>query len=164
MRLEHMRNISTNSTTEQIYSGTFFRFGLKVDRGKKDKSNITPTICLQHIKDGSGKELCDHMWFNYTAEFCKCGQLKLGDILIFKSKPQKYHKGDWNQKTDIKLKRPRSVQLASKHEFIPMPLQKKAIVGYIMSITDHREVGTYSKAYHDWAFENPTPKNLLTAL
>lgn len=55
----------TDSNKMEWYTGTFSCFGLKSSSDKKRRSaNLTPTICLQNVKNENGDIVADHLWFN----------------------------------------------------------------------------------------------------
>lgn len=135
----------------KTYTATFSCLGLKQVEGKKRKPTITPTICLDNIRDEQGNRVANHLWFNYTAPFYTNGELEVGDKLIFRAKSRLYHKGARKQKADYKLSQPSAVKVIADHPRKPLPSDKEAIIGYVMHIEKHRGIGHFSQAFNDWA-------------
>lgn len=74
----------TDSNKMEWYTGTFSCFGLKSSSDKKRRSaNLTPTICLQNVKNENGDIVADHLWFNYTSPFYSQGKVHPGDSFTF---------------------------------------------------------------------------------
>ncbi|WP_434644335.1 hypothetical protein PQ692_14875 (plasmid) [Thermoanaerobacterium thermosaccharolyticum] len=79
-----------------IFYGTFVRYGTKSGwKGTEEK-----TILLSHIKDKSGKEITDHLWFNYTKGFQSLN-LQPGDTVQFTARVKEYWKGYAGYRYDI---------------------------------------------------------------
>lgn len=78
------------------FVGVFERFGIK--NGFKGPEK---TILLINIKDLNGKNITDHLWFNYTKGFQKLGELKEGDVIQFDARVKKYEKGYKGYRDDV---------------------------------------------------------------
>ena len=79
------------------FIGTFKRYGTKTNyKGFPEK-----TILLVNIKSSSGKVVSDHLWFNFTKQFEKLGDLKDGDIVRFDARVKPYVKGYVNFREEI---------------------------------------------------------------
>ncbi|HVU55924.1 MAG TPA: hypothetical protein VHD83_12760 [Puia sp.] len=97
-----------------LFRGTFKKYGLK--SGYKGAS--TETILLVSVRDGNGKIISDHCWFNMTKGFAALGTLKEGNIIQFEARVKKYRKGYINRRAgidqssfDYKLSHPTKITL-----------------------------------------------------
>jgi len=70
------------------YTGTFSRFGAK----SAYKGPPLKTVLLVELKDEMGREVCDHLWFNFTKEF-EAANLQPGDQVRFNARSKPYWKG-----------------------------------------------------------------------
>ena len=71
------------------FTGTFERFGRKTNF----KGYPTVTVLLVDIKDSSGRNVTDHLWFSYTKSFQALGELREGDLIEFHARVREYIKG-----------------------------------------------------------------------
>lgn len=137
-------------------TGEIDRLGVK-PTGKSPKKHalsLTPTICIKNIRDMSGNLVIDHAWLTYSRVFGKLGELKKGDHIAFDAKVKQYRKGHFKGEVDYTITSPKHVKLLTKHRFIPVPLMKKELIGYVI-IKIHRNddqpiSGTYTNAYKQW--------------
>jgi hypothetical protein len=103
------------------FSGTFKRYGSKTNfKGFPEK-----TILLVDIKDSRSKVVSDHLWFNFTKQFERLGELKEGDIVAFDARVKPYVKGYVNfreeidnRELDYKLSHPTKVMVLTKNDHI----------------------------------------------
>ena len=94
----------------------------------------SPTICLKNIVDESYNLIADHMWFRYSINFRKVGELKKGDQLTFTAQTRSYYKGQaHSKKEDYKLTEPKNVRLISRQQLKPLPHTKRLILGYVLN-------------------------------
>lgn len=151
-----MRESLKNGTDElQTFTASFDHLALKrIDRIEKGHRKLTPTICLKNLRDEEGNLVSDHVWLNYDTAFRKLGILQKNDQILFRSRSKKYHKGIYKEKVDYKIAQPRKVKLLTQHKYQPMPIDKQAVIGYIMCLKGEKGGGNYTKAYHEWAFNN----------
>lgn len=70
------------------YTATFSRFGSK----SAYKGPPLKTVLLIDLKDDVGREVCDHLWFNFTKEF-EAANLQPGDQVRFNARSKPYWKG-----------------------------------------------------------------------
>lgn len=70
------------------FTGEFEKFGEKNNFWGSNK-----TILLKYIKNLDGKIVTDHLWFMYTKNFQKLGELNTGDIIEFEARVSPYEKG-----------------------------------------------------------------------
>ena len=77
------------------FTGTFVRYGEK--HGYKGPM---PTVLLKNVHDQSGKEVCDHLWFNLTKGFASLN-LKGGELVEFRARVKEYVKGYQGRRYDV---------------------------------------------------------------
>lgn len=147
-----MRKLLKNKTRthqgREEYTADFSAVGVRGSRGI-----VNPTICFKNIRDEDNNLIAKHMWFNYSTEFRKLGELCEGDRISLTAKPSAYHKGHGYLKEDYKLINPRDIRLLNDRPLIPLPMNKKLLIGYVcikrhMSLSDEHEE---EKLYMEWA-------------
>lgn len=79
----------------ETFSGTFVRFGEK--NGYKGP---VPTVLLKQVCNQSGKEVCNHLWFNLTKGFAAL-DLKGGEMVEFRARVKPYIKGYKGRREDV---------------------------------------------------------------
>lgn len=151
MRMNLKRDMATGNEIQE-YQAEYDQAAYRHTNGI-----LSPTICLKNITDTNGELVADHMWFNYSSNFRKLGELHEGDKLTFKSSVKVYHKGHGYSKSDYKLSDPKNIKLITEHPYVPLPQDKKLLIGYIL-IKNHiqlsrknREKEDYAQEYMDWA-------------
>ncbi len=92
---EKMRHIEN---CRQTFIGTFERFGEKTGY----KGYPLKTVLLVAVQDTQGKEVTDHLWFNFTKGF-EGIELKKGDQVMFDARVKKYWKGYKGYRDDADL-------------------------------------------------------------
>ncbi|KRM54401.1 hypothetical protein [Lacticaseibacillus sharpeae] len=132
------RNImNLDTTTPQTFSAFFNRTGYRVDRDADDIERFEPTLLVTNVKDGNGRMITDHLWFNYSADFQALGQLKSGELLKFTATPQTYMKGrPGEHHKDFQLTDPTDIALVRKADHKPVPDTKDALIGWIMKTNE----------------------------
>ncbi len=81
-----------------FFIGTFVRYGKKTDFKGYQKT----TILLKNIKNKSGKQVTDHIWFNQTMEFMQLeSEIKEGTIVEFYARVKEYYKGYKGHREDV---------------------------------------------------------------
>ena len=98
------------------FSGVVERYGIKNSYGHPKQ-----TLLLKDIKDGSGRVVTEHLWFNLTKGFARLG-LQAGDAVKFDARVKLYIKGyrgyrddvfDKPIETDYKLSHPTNLRKVS---------------------------------------------------
>lgn len=133
----------------QRYTADFSEVGVRGSQGI-----VNPTLCFKNVRDEEGNLIAKHMWFNYSTDFRKLGELQEGDTVSFSAQPNAYHKGHGYSKKDYKLKNPGSVALLTDRPIIPLPMNKNLLIGYIcikrhMYLSEEHE--NNKQKYMDWA-------------
>ena len=153
MRANLKRDMATGNKV-QTYQAEYSQAAYRHTNGI-----LTPTICLKNIVDQDGNLVADHMWFNYSNNFRKLGELHTDDKLTFRASVRVYHKGHGYSKADYKLTDPKSVQLLTERPYVPLPNDKKLLIGYIL-IKNHMhlsekslEKADYAQEYMNWAMK-----------
>lgn len=77
------------------FSGIVERYGTKNSYGY-----TKPTLLLKGIRDGSGRIVTDHLWFNLTKGFAQLG-LQAGDEVKFDARVKPYTKGYRGYRDDV---------------------------------------------------------------
>jgi hypothetical protein len=91
------KELSKIENERSSFIGTFKRYGTKTNyKGFPEK-----TILLINIKNIEGKVVSDHLWFNFTKQFEKLGELKEGDMVSFDARVKTYIKGYVNFREEI---------------------------------------------------------------
>lgn len=92
------------------FSGRFVRVGKKpAYRGwGSNRDGTDATILLQEIRDGEGRLVADHLWFNLTQHFEEL-YLVEGEIVSFDARVGDYVKGYERDGFDYKLSRPTKI-------------------------------------------------------
>lgn len=110
-----MRKDLLNIGSEQrgVFTGRFERKGIK-----SFKDHYSETILLLDIRDSSGEQVTDHLWFNMTKGFRNLGTLEQGMIIQFEARVAEYYKGyvgyeGWEREKDYKLSHPTKCKKAS---------------------------------------------------
>jgi len=70
---------------------TFIRIGKKMGGKRRDKF-IRTALCVDIFDKKTGKEVCDHLWFNYLKQFSDLSP-KSGDIIELDGRIDEYQKG-----------------------------------------------------------------------
>lgn len=136
---------------DKFFIAKYSKAGYRHTGGK-----LTPTICLYAITDEEGNAIADHMWFNYSSNFRKLGELQYGDIVTFKAKTTKYLKGHGQNaaKHDFKLTPPKQISVEKQGPYIPLPESKDLMIGYVL-IKNHIKLRhpkkNYVGQYTEWA-------------
>lgn len=102
-----------------VYTATFERFG----RARGYQGREVVTLLLAAVKNASGDEVTDHIWFKMGKQFERLG-LKPGDKVKFKARSGPYEKGykghrDWGTEDeggtsmDFKLSFPTEIEIVS---------------------------------------------------
>ena len=103
-----MRQILKETEGERArYSGRVERFGTKTSYGYQKR-----TFLLRDVRDESGKEITDHLWFNLTQGFIWSG-CDIGDRVSFCARSASYLKGYFpeGQSVDYKLSHPTKIEI-----------------------------------------------------
>jgi hypothetical protein len=111
------KELSKMENVRSSFVGTFKRYGTKTNyNGFPEK-----TILLVDIKSAEGRAVSDHLWFNFTKQFEKLGELKEGDIVSFDARVRTYIKGYVNfreeidnRELDYRLSHPTKVEILKK--------------------------------------------------
>lgn len=94
--LKEMQNI------RKTFTGKFKRYGSKTNwHGFPEK-----TVLLIEIKDSSGREVTDHIWFRMTKGFENLGELREGAVVQFDARVKEYIKGYNGYKEEVQWERP----------------------------------------------------------
>lgn len=134
MRL-NIKNL--DMTTPQTFSGFFNRTGYRVEQDADGVDEYEPTLLITNVKDGNGRMITDHLWFNYTADFQALGQLKSGELLKFTATPTTYMKGrPGEHHKDFQLTDPTDIALVRPAQHKPLPDTKPALIGWIMKTNE----------------------------
>lgn len=147
------------------FTGVFKRTGYKTAYHHLNPV-YSPTLLLTEISKLDGKLITDHLWFNYTKNFLKLGQLLPGDVIQFDARVANYSKGYYLCQTkDYKLSYPTKIRL---HQGVPNPNRQpipvddhRALIGYIMleNINFYREQDRtidsfYLDAFDQWKMDS----------
>jgi len=89
------KELSKMEDVRDTFTGTFVRFGEK--NGYKGP---VPTVLLKSVHDNSGREVCDHLWFNLTKGFAAL-DLKGGELVEFRARVKEYFKGYMGRREDV---------------------------------------------------------------
>jgi len=89
------KELSKIEDVRATFTGIFVRFGEK--NGYK---GMVPTVLLKEVCDESGKQVCDHLWFNLTLGFDRLN-LKGGELVEFKARVKRYIKGYQGRREDV---------------------------------------------------------------
>lgn len=93
---ENRKSLQKNEGIRDTFIGIFERKGTKNGwKGRKEK-----TILLKNIVNTKGKQVADHLWFNFTKGFQKVNP-KPGDIIIFDGRVKEYEKGYKGYRKDV---------------------------------------------------------------
>lgn len=148
MRKELKHDLIAKAGSKQ-YTAQYSSCGFRHTNGE-----MTPTICLANIQDEDENIIADHMWFNYTSDFRKLGELRHGEELKFVARAKKYHKGHGFSKQDYKLTNPKGLEILGDHTYIPLPSTKRLMIGYVL-IKNNVRLNTpgedYIGMYNKWA-------------
>jgi len=79
------------------FTGTFVRIGTRTSFGHPKQ-----TLLLLDVKDGTGKVVTDHLWFNLTKGFAELA-LVSGDTVRFDARVKEYVKGYRGRRYDIDM-------------------------------------------------------------
>lgn len=140
------------------FKGTFERTGFK-----NSYKTYSPTILLTNIfLDDSNELVTKHLWFNYGKQFLKLGVLKKGEKISFNARVSTYTKGRFGDiKHDYKLERPTKINKVNGINNGDMPLDNKAVIGYIMEdnkqfyLKNNRPYDPYYiDSYKEWKNKN----------
>ena len=138
--------LNLGSDKRYTFIGIFERTGFKREYVNNSKSMwvddydgiYKPTLLLTNVRlKESGELVTDHLWFNYTKQFVKLGELKHGDILQFNGRVALYKKGMAGSfEKDYKIERPTKITLLKKvnvkRDPIPDIDKSRALIGYII--------------------------------
>ena len=97
-----------NNHRDKFY-GHFERFGQKTNY-KTGKPEVT--VLLLDIRDKTGKQVTDHLWFNFIKGFQEIHQkeaLEIGDLIQFEARIRCYTKGYEKDQIDYKLSHPTKI-------------------------------------------------------
>lgn len=97
-----------NNHRDKFY-GHFERFGQKSNY-KTGKPEIT--VLLLDIRDKTGKQVTDHLWFNFTKGFQEIHRkepLQTGELIQFEARIKPYTKGYEKDQLDYKLSHPSKI-------------------------------------------------------
>lgn len=79
-----------------VFRGVFQRFGSR----PAFKGPPKITVLLVNVQDGSGREMCDHVWFTQGEQMRRL-MLEAGDVLEFSATVKRYQKGYRGRREDV---------------------------------------------------------------
>ncbi|TPR15012.1 hypothetical protein DY052_06185 [Apilactobacillus timberlakei] len=162
-----MKNVKIQNlgdATRYSFIGTFERLGYKNNIGTL-KTSISPILFLKNIilvddnhsliNADDSQLIFKHITLNYGKQFLKLGELHNGDKLFFKARVCKYTKRfNPMTTTNYKLERPSKISKLDNSYNGDLPLDKNAVVGYIMN--KNRKLYSNKNDYKDniytWAY------------